>query len=71
MNQVYRLESPTLGIQTTNQRESAPVLVPNGELVTVTGESGAFAVCTWKGSEVLLLANDIQQRGRLLLAAET
>ena len=61
---LYRLNFPTLGIQTKDGIPS-PVVVPGGALLSITGsllERDGFVRCLWCEAEVMLMATDMKWR---------
>src|SRR5262249_45064642 len=69
-NRTFRLNHATMGIRGTGM-DSAPVVIPAGETVTVSdyGE-GPFRHCAWGGGIVLVLQSDIESRGTLVQTGE-
>jgi hypothetical protein len=64
MKRVYRLTTPTLGLETKNGT-AVPIVVPEGALIILQGslpEAGLIE-CLWEGKAVSLFSIDIKERG--------
>ena len=61
---LYRLNSPTLGIQ-SQDGAPGPIVVPEGALLTTTAslfEPYGFVQCFWGDTTVMLMAMDLRWR---------
>ena len=67
MGEVYRLNSPTMGIH-SNDGQHKPVMLPAHSLITVIGslDGNRFVDCVCDDAKVMMFAVDIHERGILV-----